>query len=108
MANLDPQQRVFRRRLSDQLLDKRLAKYTRLIQAGQIITAELNVDALFDVISTQTGNVLNVQRCSIFLLDDDRRHLCPIVAADLDAGCLTLSTDKNLGSSSVPPDRMCR
>lgn len=95
VTNHHPKTRALLRRRSDQLLDKRLAKYTRLIQTGQIITAELNVDALFGVISTQVGKILGVQRCSIFLIDEARQHLRPFVAADLDTDGLRLA--KNHG-----------
>jgi signal transduction histidine kinase len=73
------------RRLADRHLQKRLDRYSRLIQAGQVITSELNFDALFEAISGQIVSILNVERCSIFLIDENEQNLCPFVSADLDA-----------------------
>ncbi len=84
------------RRLADKLLQVQIEKYSRLIQAGQIITAELNVDALFDVISDQTGKILDVERCSIFLVDEDQQNLCSFVAADMESNQIQFSTDQGI------------
>ncbi|MBR9985867.1 MAG: GAF domain-containing sensor histidine kinase [Desulfosarcina sp.] len=84
------------RRLADRHLQAQVEKYARLIQAGQIITSELNVDALFDVISDQTGTILNVERCSIFLVDENERHLCSFVAADMESDQIRFSTDQGI------------
>ena len=84
------------RRLADKLLQVQLEKYSRLIQAGQIITSELNVDALFDVISDQTGKILDVERCSIFLIDQNEQNLCSFVAADMESDQIQFSTDQGI------------
>ena len=84
------------RRLADKHLQVQLEKYSRLIQAGQIITSELNVDALFDVISDQTGKILDVERCSIFLIDENQQNLCSFVAADMESNQIQFSTDQGI------------
>ena len=88
--------RVAVRRLADKHLQAQVEKYSRLIQAGQIITSELNVDALFDVISDQTGKILDVERCSIFLVDENERNLCSFVAADMESDQIRFSTDQGI------------
>ncbi|MEE4111718.1 MAG: GAF domain-containing protein [Desulfobacteraceae bacterium] len=84
------------RRLADKHLQAQAEKYARLIQAGQIITAELNVDELFHVISDQTGKILDVERCSIFLADADQQHLCSFVAADMGSDQIQFSTHQGI------------
>ena len=84
------------RRLADKHLNAQVDRYARLIQAGQIITSELNVDALFDVISNQTGRILDVERCSIFLADEEQQHLCSFVAADMESDQIRFSTDQGI------------
>ena len=92
----DKQKRAAIRRLADKHLQVQLEKYSRLIQAGQIITSELNVDALFDVISDQTGKILDVERCSIFLIDENQQNLCSFVAADMESDQIQFSTDQGI------------
>ena len=84
------------RRLADKHLQVQLEKYSRLIQAGQIITSELNVDALFDVISDQTSKILDVERCSIFLIDENQQNLCSFVATDMESDQIQFSTDQGI------------
>jgi len=71
------------RRTSDQRLNACAEKYTRLIQAGQAITSELNIDTLFRIISDQISKILSVEKCSIFLIDETEQHLCSFVSPDL-------------------------
>ncbi len=92
----DKQKREAIRRLADKDLQVQLKKYSRLIQAGQIIASELNIDALFDAISDQTGKILDVERCSIFLVDESQQHLCSFVAADMQSNQIQFSIDQGI------------
>jgi hypothetical protein len=94
------------RRLADKDLQVQHEKYSRLIQAGQTITSELNLDALFDVISDQTGKILDVERCSIFLIDEHEQNLCSLVPADMKFDQIQFSTDqghRRMGILQHPP-----
>ncbi|MGA6926864.1 MAG: GAF domain-containing protein [Desulfosarcina sp.] len=84
------------RRLADRQQQDRLAKYSRLIQAGQVITAELKFEALFEVIFDQTRRILEVERCSIFLIDEDQQKLCSFVAADMASNQFQFSKDQGI------------
>ncbi len=96
LSTHEKQKRVAIRRLADKHLQVQLKKYSRLIQAGQIITSELNFDALFDVISDQTGKILDVERCSIFLIDENQQNLCSFVAADMESDQIQFSTNQGI------------
>ena len=96
MSRNHPNSRATTRRFQDRQLEAQLEKYARLIQAGHVITSELNFDALFDVISSQIGKILNVERCSIFLIDENEQNLCPFVAADLESSQFQLSKDQGI------------
>lgn len=91
-----PNKRTATRRRSDGHLKERLDKYVNLIQAGQVITSELNFDALFDVVSEQLRTILNVERCSIFLIDENEQHLCPYVASDLNTDQIQFPKDQGI------------
>jgi signal transduction histidine kinase len=96
VSTCDKKKRAATRRLADHHLHVKLEKSSRLIQAGQIITSELNFEALFDVISDQTRKILNVERCSIFLVDENQQNLCSFVAADLESDQIRFSTDQGI------------
>ncbi len=96
MPLVNPTNRTQTRRHADRCLQGQLERYARLLHAGQIITSEMNVDALFGVIAGQLGNILNVERCSIFLIDENDQNLCPFVAADLDSEQIRLSKDHGI------------
>lgn len=96
VSSHDPKKRSTARRRADKNLHDRLVKYSRLIKAGQIITAELNFEALFDVISDQTSEILEAERCSIFLIDEDEQNLCSFVAADMGSNQIQFSTDRGI------------
>lgn len=67
----NPEQRKILRRGEDRLEKKVLSQYNEFLQVGQIITSEINFDVLFDVIIEQTNKIMEVERCSIFLLDEN-------------------------------------
>jgi len=78
-----PARRQSIRREEDRVLRRQLDRYVQLFQVGQVITAEMNFDILFDVIIAQANRVMDTERCSIFLADDQREHLRLYVATDL-------------------------
>lgn len=84
------------RRLADKHLHVQFEKYSRLIQAGQIITSELNVDELFHVISDQISKILDVERCSIFLIDETKKNLCSFVSADMGSDQIQFATHQGI------------
>ena len=86
MTNKQPKRPARRnsiRREEDRVLRRQLDRYVQLFQVGQVITAEMNFDVLFDVIIEQANRVMDTERCSIFLVDDQREQLRLYVATDL-------------------------
>ena len=86
MTDHRPQQPARRqsvRREEDRVLRRQLDRYVQLFQVGQVITAEMKFDVLFDVIIEQANRVMDTERCSIFLADDRREQLRLYVATDL-------------------------
>jgi len=85
MANtiLQPRHRATARRAEDRRLRKQVDQYSRLLQMGQFITSEINFDTLFDVIAAQTNQILETERCSVFLVDRQGAHLSAFMSTDL-------------------------
>ncbi|MCK4795233.1 MAG: GAF domain-containing sensor histidine kinase, partial [Desulfobacteraceae bacterium] len=50
---------------------------------GQIITSEMNIEVLFEVIMVQTNQLMDTQRSTVFLHDDKSRELWALVATSM-------------------------
>jgi GAF domain-containing protein len=78
-----PRRRSVIRRQEDRDLRKQIDRYIQLFHVGQILTSELDFESLFDTILKQTTKIIDAQRCSIFIIDDDKEHLRAFVSFDL-------------------------
>jgi len=86
MARSDPDQPKRRRsvrRQEERQLRNQINRYNRLFQIGQLITSEMDFDALFEVIAKQINELMDSERCSIFLIDQNQAHLTAFVSTDL-------------------------
>jgi len=81
------------RRKEDWLLRDHLHRYTQLFHVGQIITSEIHMDVLFDVIMDQTNQIMETERCTVFLYDEKSNQLWSLVA-----------TGMTKNEISIPPD----
>ena len=79
----------------DRFVRKMFNHYNELFQVGQIITSEIDYDILFDVIIKQTNKIMEVERCSIFLLDEKGKMLNAFASAGV--GGLAIQVPKSEG-----------
>jgi signal transduction histidine kinase len=70
--------------------------YKQIFKLGQIITSETNLDKLFPVIMEQINQIMQTQRCSIFLHDVDNDELYCQVSTDLKKDEIRISTSHGL------------
>jgi class 3 adenylate cyclase len=73
-------QRGIGRRKEDWRIRERLRRHGMLFRVGQVITSEMNLAALFEVIMDQTNQMLGTQRSSVFLHDEGAGELWSLVA----------------------------
>ena len=78
-----PKRRQTVRRQEERLLRKQISRYNRLFHIGQLITSEMGFDHLFEVIVEQTKEVMDSERCSVFLIDKQELNLTAFVSTDL-------------------------
>ncbi len=71
------------RREEDQMLRDQIQRQKMLLELGQIITSEMNLDALFEVIMDQTNQFMSTERCSVFMFDAEKDQLWTLVSTDL-------------------------
>jgi signal transduction histidine kinase len=64
-------------------LEQKIERYAKLLQVGQIITSEMNLDALFPLIIQHTNGIMDTQASSIFLYDKKSNELWSLVSTDL-------------------------
>jgi signal transduction histidine kinase len=77
-------------------LRNRIDRLMRLLQVGQIITSEINFDVLFDLILEQTTDIMEAERCSIFLIDRSKRYLRAFVSTDLKRNEIQIEKDHGI------------
>lgn len=78
-------------RFSREIFDK----HNELFKVGQLITSEIDYDVLFDVIINETNRIMDVERCSIFLLDEKGEMLNAFASAGV--GGLSIQVPKSEG-----------
>jgi len=83
------------RRKEDRLLHEKNIKNKEIFYIGQIITSVVDFDRLFKVIIEQVNKIMEVERCSIFLLDEQNDVLNAFASAGLDD--LPIHVPKNKG-----------
>ena len=79
----------------DRFSKKRFIQYNELFKVGQLITSEIDYDVLFDIIIKETNRIMDVERCSIFLLDEKGEMLNAFASAGV--GGLLIQVPKSEG-----------
>ena len=77
------EERSIGRRNEDRLVRDRIRKYDQIFKVGQIITSEVNLDTLFEVIMTETNQILGTRRSTVFLHDKRTGELWSLVATGM-------------------------
>jgi signal transduction histidine kinase len=65
------------------VVEQKVDRYVKLLQVGQIITSEMNLDALFPLIIQHTNSIMDSQASSIFLYDRKSNELWSLVSTDV-------------------------
>ena len=76
-------QRSFVRRKQDYMISDQVQRHKMLFELGQMITSEMNLDALFKLIMGQTNQFMNTERSSVFMYDSKNEQLWSLVSTDL-------------------------
>jgi len=70
-------------RVRNYTVDQKVERYAKLLQVGQIITSEMNLEALFPLIIQHTNGIMDTQASSIFLYDKKSDELWFLASTDL-------------------------
>ena len=80
------------RRVDDQALHDLISKHRMVCAIGQIITSEINLDRLFELIVKQMTEMMHAQTCSVFLHDPASDQLWSMVSSDCQTNKIRIST----------------
>lgn len=64
-------------------LKEQINRQKMLLELGQIITSEMNLEALFELIIRQTNIFMNTEQCSVFMFDEKSEAMWSLVSTDL-------------------------
>jgi len=64
------------------MLREQIRSHKILFELGQPITSEMNLEALFELIMHQTNQLMDTERCSVFLFDAEEKQLWSLVSTD--------------------------
>ena len=70
-------------RLGGYRVEPKVERYAKLLRVGQIITSEMNLEALFPLIVQHTNSIMGCQASSIFLHDKKLNELWSLVSTDV-------------------------
>jgi len=71
------------RRESERIAADTIQRHRMLFELGQIMTSEMDLDALFPLIIEQTNQLMNTEKASVFLIDPAGEQLWSMVSTDL-------------------------
>jgi signal transduction histidine kinase len=77
------EKRNISRRAEDRMTHDQIYRHEMLFDLGQMITSEMNLDALFELIIEQINQFMRTERCSLFLYDAQKDHLWSLVSTEL-------------------------
>lgn len=72
-----------------------------LVNIGQAVAAEKNIDRLIKTIAEETKTAMNADRCTVFLYDKEKNELYSKVATGIDTKELRIPADKGLAGHVV-------
>jgi class 3 adenylate cyclase/putative methionine-R-sulfoxide reductase with GAF domain len=81
------------RRAEDHAIRESLTRLRAVFHVGQSITSEMNLEDLFQLIITQTNQIMETERCTIFLFDPQKNELWSYIATGLESNEIRLPSD---------------
>jgi class 3 adenylate cyclase/putative methionine-R-sulfoxide reductase with GAF domain len=87
------ERRSIGRRTEDFIVRAKVSRQRRLFNVGQMITSEMNLNALFEVIMDQTNQIMDTQRSTVFLVDEEAGELWSMVATGMKRNEIRIPSD---------------
>ena len=68
-----------------------IQRYRMICELGQMVTSEMNLESLFDLVMRQTASIMASERASVFLYDKDNDLLWSHASTDLKTNAVRIS-----------------
>jgi class 3 adenylate cyclase len=81
------------RRKEDFVIRDKIRRHEQLFRVGQIITSEMNLSHLFEIIMDQTNQIMDTERSTVLLHDDSSDELWSLVATGLKTDEIRIPSD---------------
>ena len=82
--------------IEKKIFEEQIRRQKMLLELGQIITSEMNLEALFDLIIRQTNAFMNTELCSVFMFDETSGELWSLVSTDLKRDEIRIPADRGI------------
>ncbi|MGB5424558.1 MAG: hypothetical protein WBN03_20500, partial [Desulfobacterales bacterium] len=66
-------------------------RYKMICELGQMVTSEMNLESLFDLVMQQTASIMSSERASVFLYDSAGECLWSRASTDLKQNAVRIS-----------------
>ena len=87
------------RRNEDFLTRDQVHQYKKIYNVGQIITSEMNMVVLFELIIEQTNQIMGTERSSVFLYNEKTTELWSLVATGMEKNKIRIPSDYGIAGS---------
>jgi class 3 adenylate cyclase/putative methionine-R-sulfoxide reductase with GAF domain len=87
------------RREEDLFLKNRYRRFKQILQLGQIITSEMNMDRLFELIIAETNRIMETERSSVFLYDGETDELWSLIATGMALHRIRIKADAGIAGA---------
>jgi class 3 adenylate cyclase len=84
------------RRKTDHSLIRQNERLNRLYKMGQVITSEMNLNVLFELIIEQINDILGTERSTVFLYDPRKDELWSLVATSMGKNKIRVPADSGV------------
>jgi len=71
-------------------------RYQQLLTVGQVLTSEMNMDRLFELIMDQTNRIMQTERSTVFLHDGESNELWSLVATGMQRNEIRIPQDSGI------------
>ena len=84
------------RRKTDHSIIRQNERLNRLYKMGQVITSEMNLNVLFELIIEQINDILGTERSTVFLYDPNKDELWSLVATRMGKNKIRVPADSGV------------
>ncbi len=87
------------RRKEDLAVRDHNQRYQQVFNMGQIVTSEMNMEHLFELIMSETNKIMGTERSTVFLYDENENQLWSLVATGMGRDKIRMPVERGVAGS---------